>query len=237
MSDDGSIESYLSQSLHLTRGRICSLAVAVDDRPVAVAHAGETLAADLGTGTDPCEAWDAIEVRLLELLRVELVEGGIRRKPHVPGIVVGFNCKSFDIPRIYWRCVAYDHPLQGWVPWPAPHLKPWDVGDRVHDLMIHARGPYAGGRANAISQAELCRFLGVASDDQPGRGDQVYPWAVAGQWAEIAKHNAADIEEVRELYKRMPAYQWSGKVEGKPRVFLDIETIPDPLDPRWGRSE
>lgn len=237
--DDGSIEAYLRQSFHLTRGRVCSVAVAVDDRPVVNVHAGSIITDQNEIEADDITTvWDAVEVDLLEAVRRELIEGGIRRKPWVPGILVGFNVQTFDLPRLYWRAVAYDHPLVSWFPWPRPDLKPWDIGDRIHDLALHARGPNKAARyANAIRQVELAEYLGVDTSDQPGDGSQVYRWAVEGRYDLIGQHNVADVDELREIYKRCPAFKWSGRVEGTPRVFLDIETIPNPDDPRWGCFE
>ena len=223
------LTTYLRQSLHLIRGRICSVALAVDFGDVVVDHAGLHLEDPLRA---PLGAWDDIERGMLDTIQRTLAEGKVCRQR--PGIIVGYNCIDFDLPRLYMRMLRHNHPLVEWVPWPGPGVKPWDLTDRIHDVMLQLAGINKGSSrfVNSCRQIEAAEYLGVDTGEDPGQGDNVYRWAVEGNWDTIGEHNRVDIEVLRQLYSKV--YGWSSS-ERQPRVFLDIETIPNPADPRWGQ--
>ena len=58
------LDAYLKTSLHLIKGRICSIAVAIDDGEPTTMHAGDVLAVQAAEeGYDPPmdERWDDID--------------------------------------------------------------------------------------------------------------------------------------------------------------------------------
>ena len=73
--------------------------------------------------------------------------------------------------------------------------KPWE-GDRIDTMQLWA------GTKDRISLENLCLALGI-----PGKngmdGSQVWDYVQAGRYEEVAAYCSADVERVREIWRRL----------------------------------
>jgi hypothetical protein len=194
-------------ALHLTHCRIVSMAIAVDDADVVSWSAADEWAAMDSEGYVPADKWADTETAVLDWLRQQLGAHGITKAK--PGIVVTYNGRAFDVPRLHMAALARQHPILPWFPMPRPGVKPWDPhgdAERHHDVLDIVSG---GGwnRSSRCTQSELAARLGVASDLQPGSGAEVADWHRTGHHDKIVQHNRADVVELRECYRRVVGWR------------------------------
>lgn len=106
--------------------------------------------------------------------------------------LVGHNILAFDIPLIYHRAI-----INGLRPNPAFHMhyKPWD-NNLVFDTMVE----WCGTR-DRISQDRLAKLLGIPAQDVDG--SQIHELYAAGKIDEIADKCRFDVEQNRQIFKRM----------------------------------
>ncbi len=106
--------------------------------------------------------------------------------------LVGHNILGFDIPLIYHRAI-----VNGLRPSHAFHMhyKPWD-NNLVFDTMVE----WCGIR-DRISQHRLAKLLGIPTQDVDG--SQIPELYAAGKIDEIAAKCRFDVEQNRQIFKRM----------------------------------
>lgn len=127
--------------------------------------------------------------------------------------LTGHNIKGFDAPFIAVR--AYWHGL-GQVAravW-KPGAKPWD--QPVEDTMdLWPVVGYAGRPSEAVptvrghtgrSLPTLCRLLGIPTDANPIDGSEVAAAWYDGRRADVVRHCVEDVEQVREVYRRITGH-------------------------------
>jgi predicted PolB exonuclease-like 3'-5' exonuclease len=162
-------------------GRIAVLCYAVDDSPV------QALRCD-----DPSDEADAL-ARLGEVLAV-----------HRGYQLVGHNAKGFDAPFLAVRAYRHDLGHVARMVW-RPGAKPWEqpvVGyaGRPSEAVPTVRGHT--GR----SLPTLCRLLGIPTDANPIDGSEVAAAWHDGRRAEVVRHCVEDVEQVREVYRRITGH-------------------------------
>ena len=109
--------------------------------------------------------------------------------------VVGHNVQ-WDLRFIYQRCIVHrvkpPHKLLACI-----MAKPW--GDNIRDTMLL----WHPDRDRKISLDKLCKVLGVQSPKGEMDGSKVYDAYKAGEWREIAAYCSADVEAVRNVFRRL----------------------------------
>lgn len=106
----------------------------------------------------------------------------------------GHNIIAFDLPFIWRRAVVNGCPLYTGFPL---HVR-WN-GTQVFDTMIEWEQNHG-----FISQSELCSILGIECADEIDGSQVAEAWA-RGEQQKVYDHCRADVERVREIYKRMTA--------------------------------
>ena len=121
-----------------------------------------------------------------------------------------FNGLSFDLPVLITRC-----RLLGVTPVSADVRKygSKDVVDLMADLTFNDNG---GATILSRSQASLARRFGIPTPDQTS-GKDVAALVAAGDYDAVAVHCAADLDVLRELFRRVYGERAKG-------VLLDLET-------------
>jgi hypothetical protein len=159
-------------------GRIVSIGFAIGDGPVTVLR-------------------DDDEAAMLVALDAACAAAGVTH-------FVGHNSRGFDAYFIAGRAMVLDV---------APRLVAWllpvwlgrpsdDVIDTKDLLPVTA---YNGRPEGTARLSDWCRALGI-SEPQPGMGDRVLDWWLAGDVDLIVQHNAADVVELRRLHQRILRY-------------------------------
>ena len=185
------IEAHrLRTGLDPALGRIAVLCYARADRPV------QALRCD-----DPSDEGEALD-RLGELLAV-----------HRGYQIVGHNVKGFDAPFLAVRSYAHDLGHVARMVW-RPGAKPWE--QPVVDTMdLWPVVGYAGRPSEAVptvrghtgrSLPTLCRLLGIPTDANPIDGSEVAAAWHDGRRAEVVRHCVEDVEQVREVYRRITGH-------------------------------
>ncbi len=193
-------KAFLDTALDTLKCRVVSLALAVDGGPVVCEGAwNHWQELNEEGGVTLLDQWDGAEKGLLDFLTQTIGDQGITQG--TPGILVGHNHKAFDVPILYHRAVAYRRNVRGWFPWPAPGKKPWHVDERLHDTMDLWSGPSFKGQWCSLKG--IAEFLGIQLAPDEGTGADVYEWYRTGKTNLIAKHNLADVEDLRAVYRRL----------------------------------
>lgn len=158
---------------------------------------------DAGLDLDLCEIV-AIAVRFADRAFVqtrettseaEMVDGFwrfVRSVQRDGGVLVGFNCLSFDLPILLRRSLYLEVP-------PAPvaldKYRHDGVIDVAHELTF-------GGRMTWRSLAFYCKRFGIAFDDSVA-GEQIAQLVASGRWDAIAAHCEADVAATAALAQRI----------------------------------
>lgn len=160
-----------------TLGTVIAIGYAIDDGPIVILDA-----------FDRAQEFDA-----LRALGVAL--HGLKRNY----VLVGHNAKGFDIPflqaRMVIRGLARAVPLLG-----KPGSKPWELPvEDTFDLFPH---PSGSGTPGARSLQVICAALGIPAQSGPLGGDMAACLA-SGDLDAIRSHLRADVDQVREVYRRL----------------------------------
>ena len=124
--------------------------------------------------------------------------------------LVGFNILSFDAPVLVTR-----YRLLGITP-PALEIRKYgsrDITDLYADLGFNGEG---GQAIMSRSQRALLARFGIPTADTTSGAD-VAAMVAAGDYDAIAKHCQADLDGLRELYRRV----YGANAKG---ILLDLET-------------
>lgn len=109
-----------------------------------------------------------------------------------PDRIVAHNGHGFDYEYIWKRAVKHGYPgLARQFRQP----KPWD--ERLADTLLMWR-MRRGGSLDAI-----CQFLGISRAKSNIDGSGVLAAYTEGRWSEVVEHAAADIEDLRAVYRRI----------------------------------
>ena len=179
-------EAFRKQALDAASGELCALGFASDD----------TAPVSLVRGNDEAEA-DFLQ-RALAGIQGLIDAGGItgqdgRAWPMEP-YFIGHNAGSFDLPFLWRRCIVLGVRPTFKLPTPASR-EGRDYGDTMT--------AWAGFRGT-IGLDRLCRALGIQSPKASGiNGGQVFDLWKAGDLDAIATYNAADVEAVRAIWRRL----------------------------------
>lgn len=111
-----------------------------------------------------------------------------------------FNTKGFDLTVAFNGEFDFRFLKQRFIikKVPAPFLPGLSRGDYYFDPMRE----WAGWKG-FISQAELEIVLDIHRDSEDVTGGDIGLSIDAGDWAAVERHNIADVENLREIYKRM----------------------------------
>jgi 3'-5' exonuclease len=105
---------------------------------------------------------------------------------------IGYNILGFDLRFLWQRCLVNG----------VPPIVPVDErAGIVSDIMLEWAGRYNRERWTSLDQ--LCRVFGLASPKGKLDGSQVWDFAQAGRYEEIAEYCQRDVEASRTLYKAM----------------------------------
>lgn len=107
---------------------------------------------------------------------------------------IGHNVRDFDLRFLYQRSVilGISHEMEL-----LHDSRPGD--ERIFDTMTRW-----AGWGNRVKLDDLCQALGIPGKEQDGMtGKDVYSYAKAGRYGEIAAYCANDVERVRHIHKRM----------------------------------
>lgn len=162
-------------------GQICVISAAAGNSPVETFYS---------------ESWQTSECQIITNL-FDFLNRSYDPSRNTPPVFIGHNVAGFDLRFIFQRAVVLGITPPHFIPFSA---RPWDKA--VFDTMIQWAGH--NGR---VSLDKLCRVLGL-----PGKGSEigeeidgsmVWDFVREGKIAQVAKYCAADVERVRELFKRM----------------------------------
>jgi hypothetical protein len=107
---------------------------------------------------------------------------------------IGHYITGFDLRFIWQRCVINGVKPVINIPYDA---KPWS--NNIFDTCIEWKGQYGSSSSN---QSMLCKAFGIKSQEGID-GSEVYNAYLNGEYQKIIDHCRDDVEQVRELYKRM----------------------------------
>lgn len=169
-------EKYRATALDSSKGEILTIGWAINDNPVEVLWRDHN---------------DAPEEQLIVAFFEKLSEQVSNRKITQ---WIGHNIAEFDIRYIWHRCII--NRVKPSVELPV-HSKPWE--GEIFDTMTY----WTGHVTKRISQSNLCKALGIPLDETEIDGSQVWEYAQRGEFKEIIKHNKNDVENVRNMYKRL----------------------------------
>lgn len=107
---------------------------------------------------------------------------------------IGHNVRDFDLRFLYQRAV-----ILGVNPgMELPH------DSRAGDIEVFDTMTKWAGWGNRVKLDDLCQALGIPGKEQDGMtGKDVYAYAQAGRYDEIATYCAHDVERVRQAHRRM----------------------------------
>ena len=107
---------------------------------------------------------------------------------------IGHNIRDFDLRFLYQRAV-----ILGVNPgMELPH------DSRAGDIEVFDTMTKWAGWGNRVKLDDLCQALGIPGKEQDGMtGKDVYAYAQAGRYDEIATYCAHDVERVRQAHRRM----------------------------------
>jgi len=163
-------------SLSGMRGRVACIAVAFGESDVAVIECAEK------------------EEAGLERLDAALVEQ--RTQCRQPLTFVAHYGIGFDFPFIQLRAMKCQRLG---LARKFHQAKPWD------GLLVDTKDlwPKVGGyRAKGGRLADCCAHLGINhDDDNPITGAEVLDAYIAGRWGAVVAHAAADVRDLREVYR------------------------------------
>lgn len=118
------------------------------------------------------------------------------------GVVVGFNCLTFDLPILLRRSLYLGIPTP-----------PLSVDRYRHDGVIDVADVLTfGGRMTWRSLAFYAKRFGIAHDDSV-KGEQIPQLVADGNWAAIEAHVRSDVETTRALALRIGVIQQPYAVE------------------------
>ena len=173
--DDHADEAWRKTALDY-RGEIAVICWAVDDGPVSQVQRNITGPIDEPT------MLAAFWLSLLESLGPEAE----KRKP----IFCGWNVQ-FDLKMLWWACVK--HGIRP--PFAIPHdSAPWK-GDYIDLMQIWDSRKFR-------KLKHVCAALGI-EDTGDIDGSEVWDAIQAGRLEDVVTHCRADVERVREIYKRV----------------------------------
>lgn len=125
----------------------------------------------------------------------ELIDGFwrfVRAVQSDAGVLVGFNCLTFDLPILLRRSLYLGIP--------APSLQ---VDKYRHDGVIDVADVLTyGGRMPWRSLAFYAKRFGIPHDDRV-TGEQIPQLAAEGQWDTIAAHVRGDVQTTTALAQRI----------------------------------
>lgn len=171
--DENQEGAWRAESLLSHRGRMLSMAWAVDDGPVKV-HV-------LGLGA--CDS----EKTLVELVHLDLAEV-IRAHPVT---WIGFNIRSFDLHWLRHRAIKYGlHRFAVRIPWQRFDKSAFDIREYWNP------DPRARGTLD-----DVARFLGLEGKTTGMDGSKVFDYWRAGRLQEIGSYNRRDVELTRDIYR------------------------------------
>ena len=161
-------------SLSAFRGRIACIALAVGEGLVEV-----------------IDCFEDEEAGLRELGGLALDRGGRSVK------WVAHNGHGFDFPLIQLRALHHGSTV---LAGRFHQEKPW--GDRLVDTALWVPKLGGGWRGAGTKLGDVCQLFGIDhSLDNPIDGSQVLDAYVAGRKGEIMAHAAADVRDLRDLYR------------------------------------
>lgn len=109
---------------------------------------------------------------------------------------IGHNILGFDLPCIWWACLRNRIPY-AFLPHPR-QVKPWETMKALDTLY-----QMAGTERKGMSLGNMAKLFGIHDPLPDVDGSMVWDMYKAGRIAEIEDYCAADVEIVRELYKRI----------------------------------
>lgn len=110
---------------------------------------------------------------------------------------VGFNCLSFDLPVIMVRSI-----INGIRP-----SRKLDIGRYsrdVIDLFVRRTGGYPGSGPNKMK--DVAKLYGLSVPAEGSSGGDVWKWWSSGDYDQIARYQASDVEITRSLYRLYQGY-------------------------------
>lgn len=177
----GAWKEYRDRALSPMTGRIACIGWALDNKK------------------SQCWVADIASPFLLEKDILARLEDGLTRLDG-PFRIVGHNVKGFDVPYLRLRAMAHgmDKLARMLSPGPRYSTKVVDTCD-----LWPASSSWNREKVNGSAKlSEVCKFLGITRENQV-MGSQVFEAYVAGRLVEIADHCMHDVEDTRDVYKRL----------------------------------
>lgn len=178
-ADAAAQEQYRKQSFDGLLGEIISIAWAFDDEPAQVLYRLQH---------EP-------ESALLSAFFLDIQELDKHKQRRAISMWCGHYITGFDLRFIWQRCVVNGVRPSVAIPYDA---KPWD--SKVFDTKVAWSGTSQySGQSSLDALSKGFGFEGKGDLD----GSKVYDYWLAGRYDEIAEYNKQDVEQCRQLYKRM----------------------------------
>ena len=176
-------EAYASKwrkgSLSAFKGRIACISYAFGDGQVEV--------------IDCAEDEEAGMRELGELAVDRISHGGARMAVQW----VAHNGSGFDFPMVQLRALHHGSTA---LARRFHQEKPWD--ERAIDTALWVPKLGGGWKGAGTKLGDVCKLLGIDHDaDNPIDGSQVLDAYVEGRWDEVIAHAAADVRDLRKLYR------------------------------------
>ena len=162
-------------------GQVCCVSMAIDDdEPVTFYE----------------QDWLNSEKKILTDF-FALINGSYNRSRDIPPMFIGHNIVNFDLRFLFHRAVILGIRFPAYLP---INGKAWDRD--IFDTMT-----YWAGHNGRVSLDKLCKVLNLPQKgSEIGEeidGSMVWGFVRDGKIDLVAKYCAADVERVREIYKRL----------------------------------
>lgn len=142
------------------------------------------------------QVYSGTEAAILKCFYEDLATRLLQTKNGYSFRVIGHNIVDFDLPVLFWACLRNKIP---YAPLPHPRrIKAWET-EKVVDTM-YALG---GREKKGYSLGAMCKLFGINDPNPEVDGSMVWDIFRAGRIREIEDYNVADVEMVRELYRRI----------------------------------
>ena len=167
------IEKFKQRALDSMAGEILCISYAIDD------NTAEVISPKSGGEGDMLD-------------ELQIVVKDVMGRWDEPCNFVGWNIRTFDVPFIWRKAIKYE----------LTALKKSFNRDRGRGNIIDLMEIWGTDFRDMRKQGDVASFLGLVCDDTV-KGKDVYDLYLQGNLDAIISHCKADVETVREIYRRV----------------------------------